>query len=106
MVFEIRTVNKKLLGAFLLGFTIWFPFLLLAYAILPFHLTVDLERLIWGWEMGEIIYEHGMPLLPVGSYISLFSLAVFYGMYAGLVFSICYIGKETEEKSVKGGDKV
>ena len=89
---KINHNKLRLLGAFLLGFTIWIPFLFLVLDLCPYHLIFTSEFFKpfspsgcygWGWERNKNEVYEGH--IPEGTYQSSFSLICFYGVYFFIV---------------------
>lgn len=84
--------SRSQVAAFLLGFTVWLPFLFLAYDLCPFKLV--LEGDMWGWEFAE---WRSPTEYPMGSYQGFFSLIAFYVCYGALVVLIVMLFHESKK---------
>lgn len=80
-------MDKGKLGAFLLGLTVWVPFLILAYDLSPFKLVVTGD--MWGWETKPPMFSPDYPI--TGTYTGISSLVLFYVAYGAIVFWIAFL---------------
>jgi hypothetical protein len=95
--------NLKYLAFFLLGFTVWIPFLMISYDMCPYKLFISANTI--GWQKTDLIPK--IEGVPETVSMSIYGLAFFYILYFCLIVFIylCSVHLTSMKKNELKGEK-